>query len=110
MDIKTKINQLFLIDEKITSSGESYTIPANSAIFLYVDFGKEEKAKYYISTFNSDKKNMRLTLSSKKEGTDTIIQNYFPLYIYADKDSSEYQINVKKYLLRYAIFGAVDPY
>jgi hypothetical protein len=47
---------------------------------LYVDFDEEEKAKYYISTFNSDKKNMRLTLSSEKEGTDNT-KSFSFLYI-----------------------------
>ena len=53
---------------------------------------------------------MKFVSSEENEETNEIIQNYYPLYIYADKDSSEYQINVKKYLLRYAIFGAVNPY
>ena len=63
-----------------------------------------------MKTFNSYKKNIRLSISEENEGTDTIIQNIYNFDVYADKNSEEYQINVKNYLLRYAIFGAIDPY
>ena len=107
LDSQTKV---FLIDETL-SNNVTYNIPANSAAFIYNYEEEEEKSgKYYISTLNCDKKKMKLALSEENELTDTIIQNYYPFIIYADKDGSEYKINVKKYALRYAIFGAVDPY
>ena len=48
-----------------------------------------------MKTFNSYKKNIRLSISQENEGTDTIIQNIYNFDVYADKNSEEYQINLK---------------
>ena len=100
--------KLYLVNENEEGHKVSFNIPANSTKIFY-SFDKGDK-EFYILTFNSEKKNIKFSFSDSDEGTDIIVQNYFPLQLYAKKDNSSYTINGEKYLIKYAIFGAVDQF
>ena len=105
---KTKI---YFIDSIESDKKDSFTIPAGSnKIFFFHDGEEEEKGQYYVTTYHSEKGKLKLDFSDIEEGTDKIVQNYYPFPILAQKEDVEYKVNVKKYLARYALFGVVDPY
>ena len=109
-DFESK-SKLYIIDDIEEENVEKFEVEANSNKYIfYYDEQEDKKRNFYISTFNSDRKSLRFLASDLDELTDVIVQNYYPFSILAGKDSSAYTVNIKKYLLRYTLFGAVDPY
>ena len=109
-DFESK-SKLYIIDDIEEENVEKFEVEANSNKYIfYYDEQEDKKRNFYISTFNSDRKSLRFLASDLNELTDVIVQNYYPFSIFAGKDSSAYTVNIKKYLLRYTLFGAVDPY
>ena len=109
-DFESK-SKLYIIDDIEEENVEKFEVEANSNKYIfYYDEQEDKKRNFYISTFNSDRKSLRFLASDLDELTDVIVQNYYPFSIFAGKDSSAYTVNIKKYLLRYTLFGAVDPY
>ena len=109
-DFESK-SKLYIINDIEEENVEKFEVEANSNKYIfYYDEQEDKKRNFYISTFNSDRKSLRFLASDLDELTDVIVQNYYPFSIFAGKDSSAYTVNIKKYLLRYTLFGAVDPY
>ena len=111
LDFKSKI-KIYCIDEidEPEECKDEFNIPAYQAkIFANFPLGKDNE--YFMCTYHSEKNKIRLAFSEEEEGTNTIIQNIYPPFpIFADANDSEYVVNIKNYLIKYALFAAIDPY
>ena len=105
---------LYVIDEieEDEYCKDSYSVDANK-IKLINCMETPEYFEYYnhISTFISNKKNLKILFGGESEQTtDNIIFNYQIFPIITKKDNQKYTVTRNKYEPRFTFFGAVNPY
>ena len=105
---------LYVIDEieEDEYCKDSYSVDANK-IKLINCMETPEYFEYYnhISTFTSNKKNLKILFGGENEQTtDNIIFNYQLFPIITKKDNQKYTVTRNKYEPRFTFFGAVNPY